>query len=1147
MSRRLLIASFCLLSWQLLLGQKASAQTQSPAPLTLNQSLDMPLNGGQTQRYGITTSAGQFFRIQVEPTAVDVSLKLLAADGKELAEVDFAGFEGKETMVWLSESGGQHRLEVTNADKTTRGKARITLTALRSPTETDRACFTAQQEYLAAAKQAEDRSVDVKRAAGPQYEQAAQRWRDAGELSLAAAALYGAGDTQMRVGAYAKAIEAFNQALQIRQASNERREQAELLVAIGQCHYFLNRKDAALTPFQQALELRRALGDRDGEGSVLNNLGAAYSDLGDKQQAREVFEQAVPLRREPRAKAITLANLGRAYRDLGDKRKAIKTHEEALRIRRTLRDRAGEATSLTDLALVYSDIGEHQKALDLFAQALNLQRSATTLNLTGRAYYLLGVPNEALNYYEQALTAARTAKNRQVEADILNSMALAYWSSEEYAKALNTLAQTLPIAQELKARATEAAILNNYGRVYSSQGDQRRALSYYEQALPLLREVGNRNGEAALLNNLGFAYEAVGETDKARTSQQQALALSQEVADRRREARVRYGLARLESRSNRLPQAREQLEKTIKLTESQRAKLTSPELRAEFRASVQQYYDLYIDVLMRLGKRAPRSKFVAEALQVSEQARARSLLELLSESSADIRQGVDAALVERERALQEQLNDRTAEQIRLLGGRAKAEQVAALSKELAQLSTELRDVQTQIRQHSPRYAALTQPQPLTVRDLQSLLDAKTLLLEYALGEERSYLWVVSATSVQSFTLPKRALIEETARRFYESLTARNQPVSNESAEQKRNRIAQADAVSRQTGAQLSRWLLSPAGSLLGNKRLLIVSDGGLQYVPFAALPAPTAATSPSDKPLPALKPLLATHELVSLPSASTLATLRHEQAQRATAIAPARKTVAVFADPVFEAKDERVKTVSLKAPSAAATDKEKPVSTPTVPTEPSRLLLYKSAKDSGAADRELRIPRLPFTRKEAEAILALSEKDQSRAVFDFAANRAAISADDLGQYRLLHFATHGFLNSLNPELSGLVLALVDEQGKPQNGYLLAPEIYNLKLPATDLVVLSACQTGLGKEIRGEGMVGLTRGFMYAGAPRVVVSLWNVSDRATADLMKAFYQSLLVKSERPATALRSAQLQLLQQKQWQAPYFWAAFSLQGEWR
>ncbi|MFN7926972.1 MAG: CHAT domain-containing protein [Blastocatellia bacterium] len=216
-----------------------------------------------------------------------------------------------------------------------------------------------------------------------------------------------------------------------------------------------------------------------------------------------------------------------------------------------------------------------------------------------------------------------------------------------------------------------------------------------------------------------------------------------------------------------------------------------------------------------------------------------------------------------------------------------------------------------------------------------------------------------------------------------------------------------------------------------------------------------------------------------------------------------------------------------------------------VPADTARLLFLQAAKTK--EPQATGIPRLPQTRREAEAILTLAGVEQSRSFFDFAANRATVLSTELSRYRILHFATHGFLNSENPALSGLVLSLVDETGKTQNGFLLAPEIYQLKLPATELVVLSACQTGLGQEVRGEGVVGLTRGFMYAGAPRVVVSLWNVSDEATAELMRQFYEAMLRQGLRPAAALRAAQLALWRERKWHAPYYWAAFTLQGEWR
>jgi CHAT domain-containing protein len=192
-----------------------------------------------------------------------------------------------------------------------------------------------------------------------------------------------------------------------------------------------------------------------------------------------------------------------------------------------------------------------------------------------------------------------------------------------------------------------------------------------------------------------------------------------------------------------------------------------------------------------------------------------------------------------------------------------------------------------------------------------------------------------------------------------------------------------------------------------------------------------------------------------------------------------------------------------------------------------------------------RIQRLPFTRREAEEILALVPEQQRLKALDFDANRAMATSPQLGNYRFVHFATHGVLDTEHPELSGIVLSLFDRQAREQDGYLRVHEIFNLKLPV-DLVVLSGCRTGLGKQIKGEGLMGLTRGFMYAGAARVMVSLWDVSDEASARLMVEFYKRMLGRERlSPAAALRGAQVTLWQQERWRAPYYWAAFVLQGE--
>jgi CHAT domain-containing protein len=204
--------------------------------------------------------------------------------------------------------------------------------------------------------------------------------------------------------------------------------------------------------------------------------------------------------------------------------------------------------------------------------------------------------------------------------------------------------------------------------------------------------------------------------------------------------------------------------------------------------------------------------------------------------------------------------------------------------------------------------------------------------------------------------------------------------------------------------------------------------------------------------------------------------------------------------------------------------------------------LVRSARESGLRS----LPRLPFTRREATAVLSLVPPAQRKEALDFNASRRAVLNADLGKYRFVHFATHGLLNSFHPELSGIVLSMVDDQGREQDGFLSTADVFNLSL-AADLVVLSGCRTGLGKEIRGEGIAGLTRAFMYAGAPRVVASLWNVNDAATAPLMKRFYQEMLgPKRLAPAAALRAAQLSLQKEPRWSSPYYWAAFVIQGEW-
>jgi len=448
----------------------------------------------------------------------------------------------------------------------------------------------------------------------------------------------------------------------------------------------------------------------------------------------------------------------------------------------------------------------------------------------------------------------------------------------------------------------------------------------------------------------------------------------------------------------------------------------------------------------------------------------------------------------------------------LLGDKHSDVQITAINQEIDKLLAEQKDVEEGIRANSPSYAALTQPQPLGTKEAQQLLDEDTLLLAYSLGQERSYMFALTRDSLDAYPLPKRSEIEAAARLAYEELSVNN------------------PAAGHQSTVALSRTLLGAVAGRLGKKRLVIVADGALQYIPFGALRTPQGL------------PLIAEHEIVNLPSASTLAVLRKETAARK----PAPMQVAVLADPVFDASDERLKPAAVNDPQKKDPPQNEN-STAATADDSATDLLTRSAADMGMTTKGvIYLPRLLSTRQEAKSILAAAAAGQSLQALDFDASRATATSPALAQYRIVHFATHGLLNSTHPELSGLVLSLVDQKGKPQNGFLGLQDIYNLNLPA-DLVVLSACETGLGQEIQGEGLVGMTRAFMYAGAPRVVASLWRVPDRATAELMKQFYAGMLGEGLRPAAALRKAQLTLSKEKRWSAPYYWAGFTLQGEWK
>ena len=934
-----------------------------------------------------------------------------------------------------------------------------------------------------------------------------------------------------------QAIDKFNQSIPLWQAAGDDTGRALALEKVAAVYRVLGDNPRALEFLHQALSLRRAGSDQARTAETLSDIAGVYLSVGEMPKAIDSYNEALRIARtigDRKVEASALTGMGRVHDAWGEYEQAVTDYTGALQLARAMGDRRAEAAATGNLGRLHQTAGDSQQALEQYREALRLfqelndrSRMATALHLIGAVYHSLGDLRQAIGFYDEAITVARTLGNRQAEAQTLNTMAMVRSALGEHAAALTLLDAALPLARAVADPRLVAYTLHNYGDLYSAMGQWQKALEYELEALPLRRAARDRDGEAHVLLQIGFIRYKLGDATNALTAFTDALAIAKDLRDQSAEALASVGLARVERDAGHLIVARDYLNDALGRIESVRNGIAIQELRTSYSAGVQDYYELYIDVLMQLHKSRPSEGFDSLALQASERARARSFVELLAESRGDIRQGVDPTLLEREQALHRRLNAKAERQRQVANDPANRQQAETMARELDRVATELQELEGQIRARSPHYATLTQPQLLNAREIQQqVLDDNSLLLEYSLGKERSYLWAVTKTGVRAYDLPARADIEAAARRVYSLLTAR-QGQPGESPAAIRAKVREAETSYPAAAAALSQMILGPiVPRITAGTRLLIVSDGALQYIPFAALPAPSSgAENTAVHDLTVAAPLIVEHEIVNLPSASVLAVLRKELAGRV----PAPRTLAVLADPVFDRDDARVRRDG--AQTATARDRQ-----------------GTAAQRPGAGSLQVGpgepLARLPFTRREAESILAAVPPNQQLKALDFHASRTTLTGDSLRQYRIVHFATHAFLDDEHPELSGIVLSLVDERGEPQDGFIRLHELYNLTMPA-DLVVLSACETALGREVRGEGIVGLTRGLMYAGAARVVASLWKVDDAATADLMKRFYAGMLSEQPlSPAAALRAAQVAIWQQKRWSAPYYWAAFMLQG---
>jgi len=822
--------------------------------------------------------------------------------------------------------------------------------------------------------------------------------------------------------------------------------------------------------------------------------------------------------------ARAYALIGRCQLAQSSLTEASESYERALALWRQLSNTREEAATLISLGNVEARKAEWENAISFYMQAQNLidEKESPTMmgQIAGGLAYVFnesGMFEQGLLQYQRALEYYRQTPDPNDDAGIIRALGSTYYFAGKYAEALTHLQQALDAFPPGDSRW---AYCHEYlGRTYAEMGDYDRALEHLQTSLNVYRPAGNVMEGARVTTLIGRVHQERGEINQARKYYQQAIEEFGKLSDHLNEAAVYYAWGRLELNQGDLDKAANYLKQSIDATEQVRRIPTSRDLAVAFSASVQERYETYIECLMRRHGQKPNESLDVRAFEMSELARGRSLAELLRATQTSLLGGVDPALAEEERTIRQSLRVKEDDRVALLGTAYKKRELDALNSELARLESNYQRVQQHIRNVYPAYGEIVEPSASSLQQIREavLTDDQTLLLEFSLGQRRSYLWAVSRTGFSSFELPARDEIEKSAMRVYALLTA-TQPNPGETFAQHQARQRQADELLPSEMTKLSNLVLAPVSNMLGTKRLIIVADGALQYIPFQAL---TLDTQMADSDPNSLRPLILDHEIINQPSASVLALVKRE----AAAHPRSSQSVAIIADPVFETSDPRVKN-----------------GPPSSPPVKSSNVLAAIFRNRGTMT-DSRYPRLLGSREEAQAIMQTVPSYTSLSALDFDANRSLASSASLAQYRIVHFATHAVLDDNHPEFSRIVLSLVDAEGKPQDGLLRMSDIYALKMPI-DLVVLSGCQTGLGKNARGEGLIGLTRGFMYAGASSIAASLWKVDDEATAELMKGFYRGMFQKDLPPSAALREAQIAMWHQKRWHAPYYWAAFVIQG---
>lgn len=901
----------------------------------------------------------------------------------------------------------------------------------------------------------------------------ALRFSNLGVRQKAALAELEIGDTYQMMSRYHDALAAYNRSLAL--GANEPSARCTALSHMARTYAGIGRPVEAAHYSDQAVALCSTALDNRVSADVLEAQGEVRFWSSNMAEAATSFTHARELAKEANdsdSEALNTLMLAEAI-NVEDRERSNRLASEALSLWSKTGDLYGVARAHMVLAFMATGEGNYgvaqchcNDALPVFKRVTDKDSAAIVLNVMGMLARQSGDVESSLNDYSEARQDFAAAEDDLGEAESITGMADDLVTQRSYKGLLPLYSRKLALARKTGNRALLASAFVDIAGAYQLQGKYSESEKYFQRGLAEYRAAGNRYGEStAQMRFAGLRIEQ-GRFKPALVLLDEAQALKERTGEIEDIARIQYLRARALLALNRTAEARSEIEKTIAIIESQRLRIPKFDSRAEYFASVHQYYSFYIHVLMALHRLYPGEKYDQLAFEEAERSKVRSLLDLLQNTPP-----------------------------------------SPSCDQLLKKEPSVDSGQPEMPASAPETVST---RALTLAEIQAeLADENTVLLEYALGDDQSYAWLVDRKAISSFTLAPAEKIRVLARAFRRGLVPAFAPEHETLIEYlQRRRGARIEQFER--SKKLSGFLLGPL-ELPARKRLLIVPDGPLQYIPFAAL---SVESDSGDSSL-----LGRLHELTLLPSASVLASLRSAAAKRP----PPTEGLAIFADPVFD-RDRSYRQTTRSGLGSRTRE------------------LSRALQDSSGWQH---IPSLPGSRSEALAIQRIVGSPNTRLALGFDATRQSVVDGSIAHNRVVHFATHGIVDTRHPEMSGLILSLVNARGELQDGYLRLSDIYNLKLTA-DLVVLSSCESALGKDLESEGTIGLPRGFLYAGARSVIASLWKVDDDATAILMKALYSHML-QGENPSGALHDAELELSKDERFTDPYYWAAFVVEGDYK